>query len=192
MSNLSTASPPNWAGGRWAKYQCVILCWSVLLIGIVPTAVVELIGVIVVLDAVVTGAFVLTVCFKVAFVCWAVDNWVGVCIATVVCVAGNNEVHLLLAVWGMQYRVEFPGFVSLAFLHTPSIKQVFACKILQQYGMKCQKTYLRTSTPSEDSDQTAHSRSLIRIFAWRNLNRQGCKFHLHNDHSDQTARGCSS
>ena len=32
-----------------------------------------------------------------------------------------------------------------------------------------QKTYLRTCAPSEDSDQPAHSRSLIRIFPWRIL-----------------------
>ena len=35
--------------------------------------------------------------------------------------------------------------------------------------------YLRTRAPSEDSDQTAHSRSLIRIFTGRNLDSQGCK-----------------
>ena len=37
------------------------------------------------------------------------------------------------------------------------------------------KTYLRTCAPSEDSDQTAHLRSLIRIFTWRTLASQGCK-----------------
>ena len=35
--------------------------------------------------------------------------------------------------------------------------------------------YLWTCAPSEDSDQTAHSRSLIRIFTGRILDRQGCK-----------------
>ena len=38
-----------------------------------------------------------------------------------------------------------------------------------------QKTYLWTCAPSEDSDQTAHSRSLIRIFTGRILDSQGCK-----------------
>ena len=33
--------------------------------------------------------------------------------------------------------------------------------------------YLRTRAPSEDSDQTAHSRSLIRIFTGRNLDSKG-------------------
>ena len=38
-------------------------------------------------------------------------------------------------------------------------------------------------TPSGDSDQTAHSRSLTRIFARRILDSKGCKdfFHADND-----------
>ena len=36
-----------------------------------------------------------------------------------------------------------------------------------------QKRYLRTCAPSEDSDQPAHPRSLIRIFTGRILERQG-------------------
>ena len=38
-----------------------------------------------------------------------------------------------------------------------------------------QKKRLRTCAPSEDSDQPAHSRSLIRIFTWCILDSQGCK-----------------
>ena len=38
-----------------------------------------------------------------------------------------------------------------------------------------QKTYLRTCVSNEDSDQPAHSRSLIRIFTERILDRQGCE-----------------
>ena len=38
-----------------------------------------------------------------------------------------------------------------------------------------QKIYLRKCVPSEDSDQTARSRSLIRIFAGRILDSQGRK-----------------
>ena len=38
-----------------------------------------------------------------------------------------------------------------------------------------QKTYLRTCALSEDSDQPAHLRSLIRIFTGRNWDTQGCK-----------------
>ena len=37
-----------------------------------------------------------------------------------------------------------------------------------------QKTYLRTCAPSEDSDQSAHSRSLIKVFTGRILDSQGC------------------
>ena len=38
-----------------------------------------------------------------------------------------------------------------------------------------QKAYLRTCALSEDSDQPAHSRSLIRIVTGRNLDSKGCK-----------------
>ena len=38
-----------------------------------------------------------------------------------------------------------------------------------------QKTYIRTCAPSEDSDQPAHSRSLIRIFPGHFLDSQLCK-----------------
>ena len=37
------------------------------------------------------------------------------------------------------------------------------------------KVYLRKYAPSEDSDQPAHSRSLIRIFTGRILDSPGCK-----------------
>ena len=38
-----------------------------------------------------------------------------------------------------------------------------------------QKTYLQTCAPSEDTDQPAHTRSLIRIFTGHSLDNQGCK-----------------
>ena len=38
-----------------------------------------------------------------------------------------------------------------------------------------QKTYLQTYAPSEDSDQPAHSRRLIRIFTGRIFDSQECK-----------------
>ena len=41
-----------------------------------------------------------------------------------------------------------------------------------------QKTYLQTWAPSEDSDQPAHSRSLIRIFTGRFLDSQVCNVSL--------------
>ena len=47
--------------------------------------------------------------------------------------------------------------------------------VSRQFESQCQKTYLRTCVLSEDSDQTAHSRSLIWIFTWRFLDSQGCK-----------------
>ena len=54
----------------------------------------------------------------------------------------------------------------------------------QQIEPKRQKTYLRTCTTSEDSDQPAHSRRLIRIFTGRFfLASQRCKF-LHADNEN--------
>ena len=38
-----------------------------------------------------------------------------------------------------------------------------------------QNAYLQTCAPSEDSDQPAHSRSLIKIFSMRTFDSQGCK-----------------
>ena len=60
--------------------------------------------------------------------------------------------------------------------------------VLLPYEPLRQKTYLRACAPSEDSDQTAHSRSLIRIFTGRILNSQGCNFlRSDNEDSNQTA-----
>ena len=54
-----------------------------------------------------------------------------------------------------------------------------------------QKTNLRTCAPSENSDQPAHSRSLIRIFTGRILNSKDAIFlHADNEVSNQTARMC--
>ena len=51
------------------------------------------------------------------------------------------------------------------------------------------KKYLRTCAPGEDSDQPAHSRSLIRNFTSRILDSQGCKVSSHdNEDTGQTAR----
>ena len=47
--------------------------------------------------------------------------------------------------------------------------------LLSTYNPQRQKTYLRTCGPSEDSDQPAISRSLIRIFTGHILDSQGCK-----------------
>ena len=50
---------------------------------------------------------------------------------------------------------------------------------------------IRTYAPSEDSDQTAHSRSLIRIFTERILDSQGCKVSSCGQRRfDQTVRIC--
>ena len=46
------------------------------------------------------------------------------------------------------------------------------------YELLHQKMYLGTGVPSEDSDQPAHSRSLIRIFTWRILDSQVCRVSL--------------
>ena len=44
-----------------------------------------------------------------------------------------------------------------------------------EFWVATSKTYIRTYAPSEDSDQPAHSRSLIRIFRKCILANQGCK-----------------
>ena len=49
------------------------------------------------------------------------------------------------------------------------------CYLRLSFELYRQKTYLRTCAPSEASDQTAHSRSLIRIFTVCTLESQGCK-----------------
>ena len=51
--------------------------------------------------------------------------------------------------------------------------------MMQRNKPQCQKTYLLTCAPSKDSDQPAHSRSLIRIFTRHILDRQGCKVSSH-------------
>ena len=55
------------------------------------------------------------------------------------------------------------------------LKHLFCPHAAYLYETQRQKTYLQKCALSDDSDQTAHSRSLIRIFTERFLNRQGCK-----------------
>ena len=50
------------------------------------------------------------------------------------------------------------------------------------------ETYLRTCAPSEDSDQTAHSRSVIRIFPRRIFDSQECSFVMRTKKTEHTAR----
>ena len=58
---------------------------------------------------------------------------------------------------------------------------------LATIGPQCPKTFFLTCAPSEDSDQPAHSRSLIRIFAGRIWDIQGFKVcHVDQEDSDQT------
>ena len=58
---------------------------------------------------------------------------------------------------------------------TTSIKRLIRCTLsLNWYEPKRQETTLRTCALSEDSDQTAYSRSLIRIFTGRDLDSQEC------------------
>ena len=51
-----------------------------------------------------------------------------------------------------------------------------------------QKTHLRVCAPSEDSDQTAHSRSLIRIFNGPILAKEATFLHADNEDYEQTVR----
>ena len=50
--------------------------------------------------------------------------------------------------------------------------------------------YRRTCAPSEDSDQPAHSRSLIKILTGRILDSQGCKFPLSEQRRQIRLWGC--
>ena len=59
------------------------------------------------------------------------------------------------------------------------------------YESQHQKTYLWISAPSEDSDQTAHSRSLIRIFTGRILDSHGCKVSSWWQKTLLILRGCA-
>ena len=47
--------------------------------------------------------------------------------------------------------------------------------LISRHEPRNQKMYLRTCGPSKDSDQPAHSRSLIWIFTMRIWDSQGCK-----------------
>ena len=47
--------------------------------------------------------------------------------------------------------------------------------LVKTIGPLCQKTYLWSCAPGEDSDQPAHSRSLIWIITGRIFDSQGCK-----------------
>ena len=46
-------------------------------------------------------------------------------------------------------------------------------------------------SPSEDSDQPAHSRSLIRISPWHILDSQGCSLFMRTTKTDQTGVRCA-
>ena len=56
-----------------------------------------------------------------------------------------------------------------------SFCQYFKVTMKSTYESQRRKTYLQKCAPSEDSDQPAHSRSLIRIFTGRILDSQGCE-----------------
>ena len=58
------------------------------------------------------------------------------------------------------------------------------CEKGEVFKSQRQMTYLRTYAPSEDPDQTAHSRSLIKLFHWAFvLLARDAKF-LHEDFED--------
>ena len=62
------------------------------------------------------------------------------------------------------------------------------CMVCYTFKPHVKKKYFRTCAPSEDSEQTAHPRSLIRIFTGRILNSKDAKvLHTDNEDSDQTA-----
>ena len=55
-------------------------------------------------------------------------------------------------------------YVRILFQHHWPSFMLLSRDTYLQYEQQRQKTYLRTCAPSENSDQPAHSRSLIRIF----------------------------
>ena len=57
------------------------------------------------------------------------------------------------------------------------------CDLYMYIRAKASETYLRTCPPKEDSDQTAHSRSLIRIFDGRIWRAKNAKF-LHEENAN--------
>ena len=60
--------------------------------------------------------------------------------------------------------------------------------IIPGYMTQLQKTYFHSCAPSEDSDQPAHSRSLIRNYTWSIWIAMNAKFlQADNEDSDQTA-----
>ena len=59
------------------------------------------------------------------------------------------------------------------------------------YEPQRQETYLWTCAPSEDSDQPAHSRSVIRIFPVRNWDSQGYKLSSGGKRRLIRLRGCA-
>ena len=53
---------------------------------------------------------------------------------------------------------------------------------------ECVKKYFLTCAPSEDLDQTAHLRSLIRVFTGRSVDSQGCNVvQTDSEESESTA-----
>ena len=78
-------------------------------------------------------------------------------------------------------------------LHSDGMLLIFGSQpiILLYVYASSQKTYLQPGAPSEDSDQSMHSRTLIRILTGRILDSQEWKVSSYdNKYSDQTA-GCT-
>ena len=78
--------------------------------------------------------------------------------------------YRLLIKWYLKWMLESARLVQQTWIDG-QISQ-------RQNKVQPQITYLLICSPSEDSDQTAHSRSLIRIFTWCILDSQGFKFSL--------------
>ena len=94
---------------------------------------------------------------------------VHVCVCVYLCVAKfrMNYLELLSVNKSIWHAAENCLRVSFSL--------VTVLDYVRVHGQIRQKTYLRTYLPSEDSDQPAHLRSLIRIFTERILGSQGYK-----------------
>ena len=104
---------------------------------------------------------------------------------------GNFSDENFNRIWlSFKYRIiwnpELNTYLQIILLRSPDVSQfpdikakfIHAIKLRKfagrYYGQR-QKTHLRICAPSEDSDQPALSRSLIRIFTGRILDSQDCK-----------------
>ena len=85
-----------------------------------------------------------------------------------------NDVGLLYIGQEVKWQQVVPPFQK-NFLSTGYCSENCITKVILLGPQVTSETYLRTCAPSEDTDQPAHSRNLIRIFTTRIFDSQRCK-----------------